>query len=176
MDPTCHCFLDHSLLEPPLSGVFRELNLSTVSLLANASSTPSGQHSRGSLERELDSPMPPLTYSKLGFYPIRLFQGSDEEIPMLALKPGCASRSLEDVSHQQYKTELRRNSAGLDLLTAKRLRHNSASPRFPIYSVKSEPLKFNKKAPETTNPLSHPKPCYVMRVNVTDNSTSTNTE
>ncbi|VDO07341.1 unnamed protein product [Rodentolepis nana] len=57
-------------------------------------------------------------------------------------------------------------STGLIVHTLRRLRHNSASSKFAIYHEKLKPLKLNTEAPDNSFPIAHPKPCYVLHVNV----------
>ncbi|VDK32627.1 unnamed protein product [Taenia asiatica] len=164
--PKCYGLRDHTLLAPPIAEALDELHLSTVSLLANASSNPSGQCSYGSIERNLDSPRLPSALS-----PHPFLQQSNYDMRLFNQRPAYGSCSLlSDITGFEEKIVKRINSYSLSLNTLKRLRHNSASPKFPVHPVESKPLKFNAEAPDNLDTLVHPKPCYVLHVNMMDKS------
>ncbi len=154
--------LDQGLLAPPLVSSFNELTLSTASLLANASSIPSGQVSHGSLDRELNSPMPPA--SSQNFSTRGRFKYSTEDMIGIHNEPFRGSCSLiNDIAQHKRKVEMRPALPTMDCSAIKRLRHNSAPPKFPLYSGELKPLKFDCTVP-AANSLPHPQACYVFRV------------
>ncbi|CDS39365.1 conserved hypothetical protein [Echinococcus multilocularis] len=164
--PKCYGVQDHALLAPPITEALDELHLSTVSLLANASSNPSGRCSYGSIERILDSPR--LSSST---FPHPLFQQPNHDMRFFNQRPTYGSCSLlADVTGFEENMVKRINSCSLNLNTFKQLRHNSASPKSPDYPVESRPLKFNAGALDNLDTLVHPKPCYVLHVNMMDKS------
>ncbi|KAM7543311.1 hypothetical protein Aperf_G00000004017 [Anoplocephala perfoliata] len=168
-NPKCLDVSEHSLLAPPLSEAFDELRLSTVSLLANASSNPSGQSSRESAEQFFESPRTSSAIS-----PSPYFQQFNEEMEYFNQKPIYGSCTLlTDLAKHEDSISTQASSISLDVNMLKRLRHNSASPTFPVHNDESKPLNFNTEAPENSNILAHPKPCYVLHVNLTEMNTET---
>ncbi|KAM3172811.1 hypothetical protein ACTXT7_013770 [Hymenolepis weldensis] len=172
-NPKCHDLSDHTLLAPPLAEAFDELRLSTISLFGNASSNPSGQCSHGSLERFLDSPRMSSAVS-----PRPYFQQFTVEMDYFSCKQTYGSCSiLTEIASYESSVNAHANSNNLNLHTLKRLRHNSASSKFPINHEENRPLKFNTEAPENSLTIAHPKPCYVLHVNVVNtNPDTTNRE
>ncbi|VDO09802.1 unnamed protein product [Rodentolepis nana] len=160
--PKCHDVSSTTLLAPPLTEAFDELRLSTVSLLANASSNPSGQCSHGSLEQFTDSPRTTSAVS-----PNPYFRQSSDGINYLPNRQKYGSCSLlTEIANYESSLNAHDNSNRCNIHTLKRLRHNSASSKFAIYHEEHKPLKFNTEAPDNSFPIAHPKPCYVLHVNV----------
>lgn len=169
-NPKCLDVSEHTLLAPPLSEAFDELRLSTVSLLANASSNPSGQSSRESTrEQFFDSPRNSSAIS-----PSPYFQQFIEEMDYVCHKPTYGSCSLlTDIAHPEDNISTQASSISLDDDMLKRLRHNSASSMHPVHCDETKPLNFNTEAPENSIILAHPKPCYVLHVNLTEINSET---
>ena len=160
-NPKCHNVFDQSLLAPPLAKAFDELHLSTVSLIANASSNASGQCSHGSLEIISDSPRISSATSNHSFFSPH----EEEEISYFNQKPAFGSCTiLSEAAISADSTNIKTNTGSLNLNLLRRLRHNSASPTIASRGEEMEPMKFNSAAPEAL--IAHPKPCHVLHINV----------